>query len=117
MATEGRSNFGQVTLSCSLQLKVENNENERRVALAGSGAFRVPCAQPLAFTEFHSTGAVLRISPRGDRVHTVLLLSLRASTLWWHSPLPTCLAQHPTCTECSYNALPVVALFRGLGPP
>ena len=44
-----------------------NSREEGRVALAGSGAFRVPRAQSIAFTEFRSAGAVLHLSPRGDR--------------------------------------------------
>ena len=82
-----------------------NSRRHGRVAPTGAGAFRVPRAQPFASTEFRSAGAVLRLSPRGDRMHPVLLLPLRAGTLRWRGPVPACLAQHPVGTENSYNAL------------
>jgi len=65
-----------------------NSLRHGRVALAGSRAFSCPRAQPFAFTEFRSAGAVLRLSPRGDRMHPILLLSLHAGTLRSRMPLP-----------------------------
>jgi len=78
----------QFTLSCPRQLTPGIAGGRGALHWPDRVRFRVPRAQPFAFTEFRSAGAVLRLSPRGDRMHPILPRPLRASTLRRRSPLP-----------------------------